>query len=142
MRWGTISVTGPIRHRPPTRECHEGYLVINPADPINTDWWSVRFSSEYGTDFDSLSRIGTRLVFDTSTRFGFDTEWNQWIESIPGGDDSLATGDFNLVYRFAQNEQIQFYSGVGANWMTDSQRLRPDSTSPTAWRRFRPTHWC
>ena len=106
----------------PYAEGHDGYLVINDPDTLDTRWWAARISTEYGTNFGSLSRIGTRLIFDTSTRFGFDTEWNQWIEATPLGNDSLATGDFNLVYRFAQSERVQFYSGAGVNWLADSAR--------------------
>jgi hypothetical protein len=98
---------------------HPGYLVIDPIDPAGTDGWALRLSSEYGTDFDDLDRIGARLIVDTSSRFGFDTEWNQWIESTPAGTDDLATGDFNFVYRFAQHERVQYHTGVGMNWLAD-----------------------
>lgn len=103
----------------PYAQGHPGYLVIDPIDPAGTDGWSLRLSSEYGTDFDDLSRIGTRLFVDTSHRIGIDTEWNQWIESAPAGTDDLATGDFNLVYRFAQHERVQYHSGLGMNWLAD-----------------------
>lgn len=103
----------------PYAQGHPGYLVIDPIDPAGTAGWTLRLSSEYGTNFDDLDRIGTRLVVDTSSRFGFDAEWNQWIESTPAVTDDLATGDFNLVYRFAQHERLQFHSGLGMNWLAD-----------------------
>jgi hypothetical protein len=103
----------------PYAQGHPGYLVIDPIDPAGTDGWSLRLSSEYGTDLDDLDRIGTRLLVDTSRRIGIDTEWNQWIERTPTGTDSLVTGDFNLVYRFAQHERVQYHTGVGMNWLAD-----------------------
>lgn len=106
----------------PYAEDHPGYLVIDAVDPLGTDNWSVRLSTEYGTDFGDLSRIGAHLLVDTSSRFGVETEWNQWIEASPVGDDSLATGDFNLIYRFAQHERVQFRSGLGLNWLADAGR--------------------
>jgi len=107
----------------PYAEDHPGYLVIDAVDPTGTDNWFVRLSTEYGTDFGNLSRIGSRLLIDSSSRFGLETEWNQWLESSTTGDDSLATGDFNLTYRFAQHEQVQFRSGLGMNWLADSGRV-------------------
>src|SRR5690606_20030843 len=103
----------------PYAEGHPGYLVIDPIDPAGTDGWMLRLSSEYGTDFDDLDRIGARLVIDTSARSGIDTEWNQWIESTPTGTDDLATGDFNLVCRFARHERLQYHTGLGMNWLAD-----------------------
>lgn len=100
----------------------DGFLLINSAGPGPVKSWSSRLSLNFGHNFDDLSRIGSRLIVDTSRRLGFDTEWDQWIEQVPGGYDSLATGDFNAVFRFAQHEKIQFHSGVGLNWLTDSHR--------------------
>ena len=104
----------------PYDDGHDGYLVIDTLAPIEADGLAARIRTEYGTDFDDLSRIGTRLIVDTGSRFGIDTEWNQWFEETGGSRDTLATGDFNLVYRFAQHERIQFRSGLGFNWLADS----------------------
>jgi hypothetical protein len=104
----------------PYDDGHDGYLVIETLAPIEADGLSVRLWTEYGTDFDDLSRIGTRLIVDTAPRFGLDAEWNQWFEETGTGDDTLSTGDVNLVYRFAQHERIQFRSGLGVNWLNDS----------------------
>jgi hypothetical protein len=101
---------------------YDGFLLIDSAGPERVKSWSSRLTIDYGHNFDDLSRIGTRLIVDTSRRLGFDTEWDQWIEQVPGGYDSLATGDFNAVFRFAQSEKIQFHSGLGFNWLADSHR--------------------
>jgi len=76
--------------------------------------------TEYADSFDGVTRIGQRLLFDTTLRFGVDAEFNDWHESIPGiHDDSLWTGDANLLYRFAQSERVQMRTGLGCNWLAD-----------------------
>lgn len=98
-----------------------GALVImsEPKDDIST--WIARLRTEYGTDFDGLDRIGGKLLLDTSNRIGLEAGWSVWEEDMAEGfNDSLWTGDVNLVYRFAQNEHIQFRSGLGVAWMHDS----------------------
>lgn len=81
-----------------------------------------RFSAEYATDFSGVQRAGGRLQFETASRFGFDTEWNHWVEDVRGGRDSLWTGDANLTFRFAQSESAQFYTGLGVNWLGGDDR--------------------
>jgi hypothetical protein len=103
----------------PYADSHQGYLLIESPYSTPTRAWSARVTALYGTDFGDLSWAGTRIVVDTASRFGVDSSWTQWIEQRPAGDDSLATGDFNFVLRFAQSEHVQFYSGLGANWMAD-----------------------
>lgn len=98
-----------------------GSLVImtEPKDDVRS--WLAEFRTEFATDFDGLDRIGGKLLLDTSSRFGLDVEWNVWEEDMANGfNDSLWTGETNLVYRFAQNEHVQFRSGLGVAWMHDS----------------------
>lgn len=89
--------------------------------------WFLRFRGEYLDDFDDLSRIGGRLLFDTATRFGADLEINRWDEQVLSrppdewSTDNLWTGDANLLFRFAQNSLMQMRAGVGMNWLVDSQ---------------------
>ena len=97
---------------------HDGYLLIESPGVGRTV--SARLSAEYGSDFNGLTRVGTRLLVDTSSRLGFETEWSQWTEEVRGGHDSLSTGDFNAIVRFAQNEKVQLRSGIGFNWLADS----------------------
>lgn len=104
----------------PYADGHDGFLLIESAGRETGRVWTSRLTVDSGHDFDDLHRIGTRLVVDTSARLGFDTEWNQWVERVPGGHDSLSTGDFNVVIRFAQQEQVQFHSGLGFNWLADA----------------------
>ncbi|MGE0374361.1 MAG: hypothetical protein AB7Q45_03010, partial [Planctomycetaceae bacterium] len=101
----------------PYADAHDGYLAFG-FD--NDDWTrplAIRYASEYGNDLSGLERVGGRLQLDTASRFGLDTEWNSWREEIPGGHDTLWTGDANLTFRFAQSEHAQFYTGLGVNWL-------------------------
>lgn len=98
---------------------HRGYLYSELDRDDRGDPWNVRLSTEYGTDFDDVGRLGVRLTADTLFRVGIDTEWNRWIDHGPDPDDPFSTGDFNLVCRFAQSETVQFHSGLGVNWLTD-----------------------
>jgi hypothetical protein len=81
--------------------------------------WMLRSRGEYATDFDSLSKIGGALLFETASRWGIDSEFNYRREEIAPSNDSLWTGDANLVYRFAQSEQLLMRTGIGLNWLAD-----------------------
>ncbi|MEW4487683.1 hypothetical protein AB1L42_06350 [Thalassoglobus sp. JC818] len=96
-----------------------GFLLINTESPTVKPF-TLQLGSEYATDFSGLERIGNRIQWDTSSRFGVDTEWNYWNETTPHGNDTLWNGDFNLTYRFAQSESVQMYSGIGVNWLSGS----------------------
>ena len=67
-----------------------------------------------------ITRMGGRLVLESTARIGIDTETNYWTESFATGTSHLWIGDANLVYRFAQSERVQYRAGVGVNWMADS----------------------
>jgi hypothetical protein len=81
--------------------------------------YSGRMSLHSGNDFDDLQWSTVRIQIDTTSRFGFDTEWTRWVESTPSGDDVLSSGDVNLRYRFAQSEHVEFHTGIGVNWLAD-----------------------
>lgn len=70
-----------------------------------------------------VDRFGGRLLLDSCTRFGIDTETNYWTQGlIKGPSDQLWTGDANLVFRFAESERMQWRAGVGVNWLADNIR--------------------
>lgn len=95
-----------------------GHLVLGYAlQP--TVGYTGRVSFQYGTDFTDLQWSTLRAQYDTTSRFGFDTEWTWWVESTRTGSDMLSTGDANLLYRFAQSEQVEFHTGIGLNWLAD-----------------------
>lgn len=101
----------------PYEDGTDGFLVFNPEQDLVYQGLGGRLTTEYGNDFSGLQRIGGRLQLDTQSRWGLDTEWNHWWEDVSGGRDELWTGDANLIFRFAQSEKIQFYTGLGLNWM-------------------------
>ena len=85
--------------------------------------WSGRFSADYGSEFNDLERITGRLVFNTASRFGLDTEMSYVQEPLPDGThDHLWLGDGNLVFRFAQSDWSEWRIGLGMNWLDDRQQ--------------------
>lgn len=104
----------------PYQDGIDGYMMIVPWLPLEPSSYSLQARTEYGDDFDSVSRIGSRILLDTTTRFGVDSEVNYWRESIGSGRyDDLWTGDANLVFRFAQSTRLQMRTGLGMNWIAD-----------------------
>jgi hypothetical protein len=95
------------------------------GDPNFAKPWSLLMQIEDGSDFDGLNRIGTRIAFDTSTRFGLRTNWDWYQESLGNGrSDQTFMEDSELTYRFAQADWIRMYAGVGFRSMNDSQTDR------------------
>lgn len=97
----------------------DGYQMIDPdlfSEPYD---WSLRVRGEYANDFDTLERIGGHILWEGTHRLGIDTTFNYRHEDLPAGDDGLWHGDANLVFRFAQSEQIQMRAGFGTNWLHD-----------------------
>ena len=82
--------------------------------------FSGRFTTEWAEQPGDLSRIGGRLQLNTTPRFGLDAQMD-WLREPSTGplEDELWLGDCNVVFRFAQSERAQFYSGVGFNWLDD-----------------------
>jgi hypothetical protein len=120
-----------------------GYMMIGPKDiharpcaldyppalrndlfepwPTHPRRWSGRFRAEYADDFNDVNRFGGHLLLSTASRWGIDTQMDFLRESLREPmDDQLRMGDFNVVLRFAQNEQAQFRTGIGFNWLDDS----------------------
>lgn len=124
--WGPAAVVGddyslvPDFPAYPYEGDHEGYLIFS-DEKITSQSMAARFTSEYANDFSGLQRYGGRIQLDTTSRFGLDTEWNHWREEVTDGTDTLWTGDANLIFRFAQSEHAQFYTGLGLNWLGGEQ---------------------
>lgn len=79
-----------------------------------------RLSVEWAEQPPDLGRVGARLQLNTASRFGLDTQIDWLREDSTGPQwDDLWLGDCNLVFRFAQSQRAQFYSGVGFNWLDD-----------------------
>jgi hypothetical protein len=76
---------------------------------------SIVLQGQYGDDFDGIRHANGRLLMENASRIGIDTEFYYRDEEIPTGHDELWTGDFNVTYRFAQNDHWQFRTGLGVN---------------------------
>lgn len=95
-----------------------GSLVIKSehAGPVRN--WNGNLQVFAIPETDDMDRYGGRLVLDTDSRFGLDTETNYWRET--GNSSSQAwTGDANLTFRFAESEHVQMRAGLGVNWLAD-----------------------
>jgi hypothetical protein len=118
---------------------HPGYMVLGngyAADEEQDssprgllDWfpqkrpWSVRWDLEYADNFDHVSHVGGHALVSTQWRFDLDVAASRFQEALAAGrTDDLWIGDANLVFRFAQNEFVQFRSGLGINWLGDNGR--------------------
>jgi len=124
--WGPIAITGDdyssAGYFPeyPYQHGIDGYMMIDPWLPSEPFMYSLQARTEYADNFDGISRIGTRALFDTATRFGIDSEVNYWRESLAiGQHDDLWTGEANLVFRFTQTDWMQMRTGLGMNWLAD-----------------------
>ena len=84
--------------------------------------WSVRALVEDGGDMNQTNRLGMRLTVDNESRFGLTSNWNWYHETFwCGCTYDFLVGDTNLTYRFAQNEHVAFYTGVGCRYYLDNR---------------------
>jgi hypothetical protein len=119
--------------RYPYRNHYPGFLWVpeqsdDPADapqtsePPGCTSWSARAILEDGYDLDRINRMGLRLTVDSEYRFGLTSNWNWYHETFwCGCTYDFLVGDTNLTYRFAQNEKVAFYTGVGCRYFTDGK---------------------
>lgn len=112
------SITGYFA-RSPYYENVPGYMMLEHDIRSTPRSWSGRARVEYGSDLDDIDRIGGHLLLSTSSRLGFDLEWNSFEEKTATGTDQLRLGDVNLIYRFAQSERMQWRTGIGLTWLDD-----------------------
>ena len=99
---------------------YDGFVTHGLAGDETDSAWMLRTRVDYVDDLDALSKIGGQFLFDSSIRFGIESEFNHYREDFRQGvDDELWIGDVNMVYRFAQSDRLQMRSGIGANWLSD-----------------------
>jgi hypothetical protein len=111
-----------------------GYMLIHPDEyhgvsgPRRPFTYAVRARSDYGTNFNGLDWVGGNVLAEFSTRFGLESEFRFYQDDLLAAGnqppDTAWLGDANIFYRFAQNDWMQFRSGVGVNWLSD--RLHTD----------------
>lgn len=108
-----------------------GYMLIHPdqyhgvGGPRQPFTYAVRARSDYGTNFNGLDWVGGNVLAEFSTRFGIESEFRFYQDNLLAGNqppDTAWLGDANIFYRFAQNDRMQFRSGVGVNWLSDRQQ--------------------
>ncbi|MCI0360690.1 MAG: hypothetical protein L0211_19610 [Planctomycetaceae bacterium] len=103
-----------------------GYMLIDPAEAFGLDGpcqprpCALRVRGEVGTGFDDLDWIGGKLLIDTSSRWGIDSDVRYVREDLDASRDSLWLGDANVLFRFAQSEFLQFHTGLGMNYLSDT----------------------
>lgn len=122
----------------PYARADTGYMNLysdNLSAPVNPElqfWdadylreWSVQLQLEDGNDFNGLNRLGGRFAFDTSSRFGFRSNWDWYLENLGNGhSDETLMFDNELTFRFAQSDWMRMYVGAGARAMEDRQTDR------------------
>jgi hypothetical protein len=124
--WGPASLIGDTYESPsyfpsfPYQEDVAGAMMKEPWVPAEPRMWSMRLRGDYVDDFDAMSSIGGQLLWESSQRWGIDSEvrFRQEDRGLQP-TDSLWTGDSNLVFRFAQSPQLQLRAGAGFNWLAD-----------------------
>ena len=97
-----------------------GFMVGEFDAPTEGYSAHLRTRFEYADNFDDLSRIGGRVLFEHTSRFGIDSSFDLHREQLsPTSQDDLSLGDANLVFRFAQSDLLIMRTGLGVNWLND-----------------------
>ncbi len=120
LRFPYDGLDGYLTRQPPWSDGSTGPFPCEELSPGCSRSWSGRMEMNYGDTFDDLQQIEGRLLLDSASRFGADTQAAYLQENLPGGGhDELWLGDCNLVFRFAQSRRAAFRSGLGFNWLAD-----------------------
>jgi hypothetical protein len=110
---------------PPPATTPEGDLLIAPVPPPEAPTppgvspLALTLSAEYGHDLDALYKPAAYAMVSTSFRLGLESGWTWFTEETVAGEDWLVAGDINLIWRFAQAETVEWYSGAGVRLMAD-----------------------
>lgn len=115
-------IDGRFPHHPYEND-HGGFLVLDndfsqPHTPTGNLF--IRGSVDGGTNFNDIHSTGIDLHLETRQRFGLDASWSTF-NAKPGSSaiDDFQIGDANVIFRFAQSEHAQWWTGAGISW-TDS----------------------
>lgn len=115
----TYSEKGYFPHYPYENDT-PGFMVGEFDSPTEGYSAHLRTRLEYADNFDDLSRIGGRVLFEHTWRLGIDSSFDLHREKLgPNNHDDLSLGDANLVFRFAQSDILIMRSGLGVNWLND-----------------------
>jgi hypothetical protein len=120
---------------------HDSYMTFaQPAEGDPEPWqpsnYSLRLESDFGTDFNDQKLVGTRLLWEHTTRFGLEARLNYLEDNFSRRpDDSVLYGDVNGTFRFAQSHHWLLRGGIGMNWLADHGDidLGPNFTYQVDW---------
>src|SRR5439155_21503423 len=103
------------------RTVSEGEEPPSQPDFSRARGWSGRVALEKSNDIDGINRASLRLLLETGSGLGVQTNWSHVHENLSCGcTDNFGLGDLNLTYLFIQHEQVQMRAGVGARMLFDS----------------------
>ncbi len=100
-----------------------GAMFISQPEGARLRTCQIELGLEYAATFDDLSAVNGHVRLSTTSRFDVETNWSDLTQKTPAGHDQATIGDAEVLFRFAQSEQVQFRSGLGANWLEDHQGL-------------------
>ena len=102
------------------RTVDEGEEPPPQPDFTHARGWSGRVAIEESNDFDRINRASLRLLLETGSGLGLQTNWSYIYERLGCGcSDQSALGDLNLTYLFIQDEYVQMRLGLGARMISD-----------------------
>ncbi len=82
--------------------------------------WSGRVAAEESNDFDGINRASLRLLLETGSGWGIQTNWTHVHEALGCGcTDDAALGDVNVTYLFLRDPSFQIRAGVGMRLLAD-----------------------
>jgi hypothetical protein len=93
-----------------------GYLYPEGAQPSEEylKHFGGTVALDYGHDLDNLGRYGLGATVDTTSRLGFRMRLDGFEEKLPCGcTDHISTGNFDLTFRWWQEERVQLHAGIG-----------------------------
>lgn len=98
------------------------------SDAVILDDWQAdqrkqaqRFDLEYADSGSGLTRMSLHMMESQTDRMDSELHWDHFDDRRTIGHiDSFDLGDFNpFLFRFAQNQRVEFRAGCGLNWLAD-----------------------
>ena len=89
---------------------------------VGEDWftsWFMRGSAIAGGGQDDMTLAGVSLLAQVPGAIGLDLGVKTWRENSTTYRDHLWIGDANVVYEFANHQDLRARLGVGVNWLND-----------------------
>jgi len=89
---------------------------------LDVQTWAVQLAVDGAYLQQGPWRTGLRLRLSMPLRLEFNTAWSYYYEALAEGrHDELALGKAHLAVRFAQNEYLQFRTGLGYRHLIDGK---------------------